>query len=234
MDISVIYVRLIRMCPAYIFLAVVIVLWILYEIYRRDKFSINNTIKIKSTIDGQIYKVHALHKEDSLSAADLLANINMRNIELCKHLKNKYIKTENNYSKQRIDSIKRLLKNYNPDNIFENSPRDLSGDTSYTINKGKTLALCLRERDPTKSGKKDTYDLHDLNTLMFVDLHELSHIAAVVDDHPPEFWSTFKFVLEEAVQIGIYDPVDYAEHPTYYCGISIVSSPLFDPTVESI
>jgi hypothetical protein len=231
------------MCPAYIFLATVIVLWILYEIYRRDKFSINNNIAIKSSVDGQVYKVHALHKEDSLSAADLLANINMRNITLCRHLKNKYIKNEritngseqrHGYSKERIDATQRLLKNYNPDNIFENSPRDISGDTSYTINKGKTLALCLRERDPTKSGRRDKYDLHDLNTLMFVDLHELSHIAAVVEDHPKEFWSTFKFVLEEAVQIGIYEAIDYSRHPAYYCGIDIVSNPLFDPSVESI
>lgn len=121
------------------------------------------------------------------------------------------------------------MRNYNPDHIFENSPKDITGDTSYTINKGDTIALCLRHKNSDKK-----YRIDELNTLMFVDLHELSHIATTAEDHPPEFWRTFKFVLEEAEEIGIYEIVDYSRAPVRYCGIEITSSPLFDRSLSAI
>ena len=40
----------------------------------------------------------------------------------------------------------------------------------------------------------------ELNTLVFVGIHELSHIASVTKGHGDEFWDNFKFLLENAVK----------------------------------
>jgi hypothetical protein len=223
------------LCTA--FLVIVVLICVLYYSYRRARFSIINTTScVKSDIDGQCYRVHREHMEDAVSAADMLAKINRRNIKLLRHLKKKYITGsplpgENH---ERMLSTKRLLRNYNPDRIFENSPKDITGDTSYTINKGTTIALCLRHKNPVNESGKKLYKLDELNTLMFVDLHELSHVATLEEDHPLSFWRTFKFILEEAVEIGIYTPVNYSIAPVHYCGIDVSSSPLFDTRLSSI
>lgn len=218
--------------PCVAFLAFVIIVCIVYYSYKRARFSIFNTTScMRSTIDDQCYRVHKEHMDDAISAADMLAKINRRNVKLLKHLKKKYTAAGRDpagMNQERVLSTQRLLRNYNPDHIFENSPKDITGDTSYTINKGTTIALCLRNKNPVTEGSKKLYKLDELNTLMFVDLHELSHIATVEEDHPPEFWSTFKFVLQEAVEIGIYTPIDYSQAPVQYCGIKITNSPLFD------
>lgn len=220
--------------PCTAFLITVVLIYILYYSYKRAKFSIMNTTScVRSSIDDQCYRVHREHMDDSISAADMLAKINRKNIKLLKHLKKKYARSDSP-NLERTNSTQRLLKNYNPDHVFENSPKDITGDTSYTINKGVTIALCLRHKNPVTEGGKKLYKLDDLNTLMFVDLHELSHIATVEEDHPPEFWSTFKFILQEAVEIGIYTPVNYSRNPVKYCGIDITSSPLFDMNLEPI
>ena len=218
------------------FLLIVIIICICYYAYKRNKFSINNTEYIRSNIDGQIYRVHKEHATDAISAADMLAKINRRNIKLLRHLKKKYVGSAEdiNGDSGRVQATKRLLQKYNPDHIYENSPKDITGDTSYTINKGATIAFCLRHKNPVIEGGKKLYKLDDLNTLMFVDLHELAHIATTAEDHPREFWQMFKFILMEAAEIGIYDPVDYSVAPVKYCGINITNSPYYDLSLQSV
>ena len=63
---------------------------------------------------------------------------------------------------------------------------------------------------------------------MFVALHELSHIASKSIGHTDEFWNNFKFLIEEASSINIYDPVDYKKDPKQYCGMTITDNPYFD------
>ncbi len=76
--------------------------------------------------------------------------------------------------------------------------------------------------------KKDGTKLIDLNTLTFVALHELSHIMTKSVGHKQEFWQNFKFVLENAKEAGIYDPVDYKKKPAEYCGMTISDNPYYD------
>ena len=129
---------------------------------------------------------------------------------------------------ERRDAVARLLARYNPDNLAENSPKDPSGDTSYTIDKGAIVAICLRERDPAASGDPAAYDIHDLDTLTFVTLHEMAHIAIEDVDHPKRFWSAFRFLLEEAEEGGVYRSPDFAAAPRYYCGVTIDYNPRYD------
>ena len=67
----------------------------------------------------------------------------------------------------------------------------------------------------------------ELNTLVFVGIHELSHIASVTKGHGDEFWDNFKFLLENAVKAKIYTPEDYSKESVDYCGMKITDSPNF-------
>lgn len=88
--------------------------------------------------------------------------------------------------------------------------------TSYSINKGDELIFCLRD--------KETNSLHDVNTMMFVAIHELSHIVTSENNHTELFWSNMRSLLKTAEDIGIYTPVDYDRNPVEYCGVMIDKS----------
>ena len=68
----------------------------------------------------------------------------------------------------------------------------------------------------------------DENTLTFVAIHELSHIASESIGHNDEFWKNFKFLLEYAEKIKIYKPIDYKKNPKNYCGMRITDNPYYD------
>jgi len=80
--------------------------------------------------------------------------------------------------------------------------------------------LCLR--------RKDNGELHDENTIMYVILHELAHMVNTEWGHEKDFWDKFQFLLNEAVSIGIYTPIDYSKKPVKYCGLDIKYSPLYN------
>ena len=144
-------------------------------------------------------------------AADLLAKINVKMNKLVKYLGEKYPDREN---------IKRLVKGYNPKKIMETLPT--SEYTAYSENKGEKLAFCLNTE------KKKGSRLIDENTLMFVALHELSHVASKSIGHTDEFWNNFKFLIKEAETINIYTPENYKKNSKRYCGTNIVDNPYFD------
>ena len=116
--------------------------------------------------------------------------------------------------------VVRLVKNYDPSRIRETLPT--SKLTAYSQNKGETIALCLNKN------KSDEQELIDLNTLMFVAIHELAHISSKSIGHTPEYWQNFKFLLVRAKEIGVYTPVDYSDKPSHYCGQEITDNPYFD------
>ena len=96
-----------------------------------------------------------------------------------------------------------------------------SSYTAYSENKGEKLAFCT---NTTKNGDK----LIDENTLTFVAIHELGHLMTKSIGHTEEFWKNFKFLLQNAKKIGIYNPVDYKTKPIGYCGMTISDNPLYD------
>jgi len=163
---------------------------------------------IISNKDGKKYCVRERLKLEL--AADRLADVNMKMEKLVKSVAKKYPNKEN---------IKRLVKGYNPKKIYETLPT--SEYTAYSENKGEKLAFCL---DTEKQGGK----LIDPNTLTFVAIHELSHIASESIGHTDEFWNNFKFMLEEAEEINIYSPEDYKKKPKRYCGMNITDNPYYD------
>lgn len=163
---------------------------------------------ILSNVDGNTYCVRERTKLEM--AADKLAKVTQGMKTLVQHCKNKY---------DNDNRIKRLVEGFNPKKINETLPT--SEYTAYTENKGEKIAFCL---DTEKNNKGR---LIDLNTLMFVAIHELSHIASKSVGHTPEFWSNFKFLLQEAEKINIYKPIDYSKKPKKYCGMEINDNPYF-------
>ena len=76
--------------------------------------------------------------------------------------------------------------------------------------------------------KKNGNNLIDENTLTFVAIHELAHIATKSVGHKQEFWDNFKFLLTNAREAGLYKPEDYKRKPREYCGMKITDNPYYD------
>lgn len=143
--------------------------------------------------------------KDRASGADTLAEVCRRNELLIDHLK------KNNKFNQ-------LVAKYNSRNISESMAS--SNYTSYSVNKGDKIVLCIR--DKSKEGK-----IIDINTIMFVTIHELAHIETKSIGHTPEFWDNMKKLLIISEEIGIYKGEDYSTHPKKYCGLTISNTPLY-------
>lgn len=171
-----------------------------------DTYYAGNLVTVKSTLDGNEYTVQDL--PDRGDAANLLSQIRGSLEKLVSHL------SKIAPSDERTKQIKAKFK---PEHISEGAENEKY--TSYSINKGEKIVFCLRSRDAEKK-------LMDLNTMMFVALHELAHVATSEVGHTPVFWDNFRWLLEEAIQIGVYREQDFKTKPTPYCGIMITDSPL--------
>ena len=161
-----------------------------------------------STVDGNKYCVRETDKIGQ--SADMLARVTEKCKKLVKYVGEKFPDQEN---------VKRLVDGFNPKKVMETLPT--SEYTAYSENKGEKLAFCLN----TEKGGTTMIDEH---TLMFVAIHELSHIATKSIGHKSEFWENFKFMLEQAKESGIHVPRDYKKEPQKYCGMTIRDSPAFD------
>lgn len=162
--------------------------------------------------DGIEFLVRNL--DDKEQAAKLLSDICTRLSKLVKHLaKNK----ESIKDKEKHDGIVRLEKNFNPNNVVESS----SGNkyTSYSINKGEKIVFCLRSKTPSQ-------DLVDINTMMFVAIHEMGHLMSKSIGHTKEFWDNMKYLLKKGIDLDIYKKQDFNSKPKEYCGTMITDTPL--------
>ena len=168
-------------------------------------------ISVKSSVDGSTYQVRDL--PDKQKAADLLARVRQR----IQKLYNFLIVTYPNKPQ-----VIQLKKNFKPDanRISEATPA--AEHTSYSVNKGESVHLCLRQR------KGEDESLVNENVMTFVALHEMAHTITATIGHGPDFWNNFGWLLKEAEVQGIYKHQDFAAHPVSYCGVKITDSPAYD------
>jgi len=112
--------------------------------------------------------------------------------------------------------IKQLYKNLHKDRslIYENDPS--SKLTSFSVNKGEEIAFCLRS--------KESNELHQLNLIMYVALHEMAHIACPEIGHGALFKKIFKFLTEISIELGLYKLDNYESSPVEYCGMMLSSN----------
>jgi len=188
----------------YIFLAFVLFLCLIIY-YQSDAFDLKCIIASR---DGNRYCVREREKMEL--AANLLADVTQKMKDVVNYLKEK---------QPNDPRTKRLVEGFDPKKVNETLPT--SELTAYSENKGEKLAFCLNQ---SKNGSK----LIDINTLTFVSLHELSHIATESVGHNQEFWNNFKWILQNANEAGIYSPIDYKKYPQEYCGMTINDNPYYD------
>ena len=182
-----------------IIIVLVLVLFMHYE----SKYS--ELTYVTSSIDKEQYLVR--NREDKNQAADMIATIKKNLISIVNYLK------KNNMSDPKV---RRLVKKYRPSRISESLPN--TNYTSYSVNKGEKLVFCIRS--------KKTHKLIDINTMMFVAIHELAHVMTKSVGHTEEFWSNMRYLLKKGIKIGVYKAVDYKKKPVPYCGTEITDSPL--------
>jgi predicted metal-dependent hydrolase len=182
-------------------IAIIILLgYIYYDSYYTD------LVKETSEVDGKTYLVRNL--PDKKEAANLIAKTKEKLIKLADYLENKYPDDPR---------TERIVVNFKPDRIMESTPD--SKYTSYSVNKGEKVVLCLRSRNSKE-------ELVDENILMFVALHEMGHICTKSIGHTEEFWTNFKWLLQKSIEIKIYKKQDFRKDPKEYCGTTITDSPL--------
>ena len=174
--------------------------------YDSDEFNLRCIV---STVDGKKYCVR--ERNNIQNASNLLARTTEKLEYLVENVGQRYPDREN---------VQKLVKNFNPTTIKETLPT--SEFTAYSENKGEKIAFCLNKK------KTDNNNLIDSNTLMFVAIHEIAHIRTTSVGHTEEFWNNFKFLLENAVELKIYTPVDYKKEPEGYCGMDITDNPYYD------
>jgi hypothetical protein len=188
------------------YVLIIFIIIIVYKIYSDSDMA---QLKcIISDVDGNKYCVRERKKLNE--AADHLAEVSVNLKLLVKDCQENFPDTE---------ITKNLTKGFNPKKIIETLPT--SEFTAYSENKGEKLAFCL-EKEKGKS------KLIDINTLTFVAIHELAHIASTQVGHGDEFWNNFKFLLVRAKENNIYKPQDYKKQPEKYCGMEITDNPYFD------
>jgi len=166
---------------------------------------------VKSTVDNKYYKVRDM--PDKQQAADLIARVRMLMKKLYMHLETTFPDKP---------QAKRLKERFRPDpeRLLESTPD--AEHTSYSVNKGEAVHLCLRQRQ----GADET--LVKENVMMFVAIHEMAHMVTDSIGHEPEFWNNFGWLLKEAEKIGVYTYQDFKDHPVRYCGTQITDQPKYD------
>lgn len=169
-----------------------------------SKISSKEVVYIISDYDNKKYLV--LNKVDKHDAAYTLSVIRDRIKKLVDYL-NKNI---DKYPDYKI-YITQLITRIGDINLTENAPGEKF--TSYTVNKGQEISLCLRN---ISTGK-----LHNINIITYVAIHEISHVACPVPDHDDPFRKIFIFFLQKSIELKIYKKENYDINPFNYCGLEI-------------
>ena len=192
---------------------VLVVVGIAYYImyFKNSKYPV---AYVKSTVDSESYLVRNL--PDKQEAADRLARVRQKILILRAYLKESHM--EKPFVKQMVDNF-----DCTADRFSESTPD--AQFTSYSVNKGEKVFMCLRQRNEKE-------ELVQENIILFVALHEMSHVGTVSVGHTPEFWNNFAWLLKQAEATKVYEFTNFAAHPVEYCGVHITDSPTYKETVH--
>jgi predicted metal-dependent hydrolase len=168
-----------------------------------------NAEYFEAKIDSQKYKVQK-DLSNPQEAANIIGILNTNVLKFLDFLVKKYPED---------DRVRKMKKRYRPQNVMEGSPFNKENSTSYSLSKGEKIVFCIR------SGK-DPNQFHNTNLLMFVVIHELAHLASSSYGHNGEFRDNFKFLLQEAMDNGFYNRIDFDKNNKEYCGMQITTTPI--------
>jgi hypothetical protein len=186
-----------------------------YDVGKRDM------VFVISDLDKDSYMVRNL--KDKQQAANILARLKS-NIYAITNYMNKKLENPKFANLPRYLEFKpyilQLKTKINGVTIKESSANTVY--TSYTVNKGEQIIFCIRSKAITSI--LHSSNIHDINLIMYVALHEISHVACPEYDHTPLFKKIFRFICEEAIEMGIYEKIDFRNYPKEYCGMNIHDS----------
>lgn len=193
----------------------------------------SNQQRVQSELDSRSYLVNQTKKEnEDRHAANLLASLNhkldgfVRSLYATypihkgvQRLHKRYFKNDKRLSAEQC----KILQGGRPGcrgKIVET--RGNEQQTAYTLNKGEKLSFCIRKQFSLGHKHHDSdQPFYDENVLIYVAIHELAHVMSVSIGHNKEFYKNFAFLLKYAIEIGMYKPVNFVEHPVDYCGVRI-------------
>lgn len=200
---SLFFVKKFKIIDIIIFIILFVVIYIL--IY---KYNIHDMTYVTSNIDHFTYLVRDL--PDKQHAANILATLKHNILSITDYLyKNiEQYKENKSYINQLHNNIKNTIITEGNDNGVY---------TSYSVNKGEQLVFCIRSR-------MNNGELHDVNLLMYVVLHEMSHIACPEYGHTELFKKIFSFLTNIAINLKLYRKIDFTNDHTEYCGMLINES----------
>ncbi len=182
----------------------------------------------ESFSNGNFYTIKRFNNNEN--AKDLLLEIDKNLLKLIKVFNTKYNNIHSlnicNDQKLLLSNIKKKLnKTYKSNSLQENYPSVVGKDVSYNLDKGNIISICLRHyEEPDK--------FHEMNDLIFVAIHELSHSCNKSYGHDKKFWKIFRILLEIAVEYNIYNNINYQIQPNNYCSMKITYNPIFDQSLD--
>lgn len=160
----------------------------------------DDRIEMVSDLDGTKYLVRNTVK--AKQTADALARLKGKIQAFVGTL----LSTETGAFRPMVQRLSARMKNSNiAEGVIDNRY------TSYTVNKGTDVVMCMRSRDPSD-------ELYDDNILFGVALHELGHVGSISEGHETEFQRNFGFLLDAAIRMGLYKRID---RPFNYCGLRV-------------
>lgn len=174
---------------------------------------LDDTVKHKSSINGNVYSVRNENFDQKDNSANFLAKLHMKSSYLVNYM----------YKHQlpNIEIASRLKYNWDRCSFRETHSSEKS--VAYTVNKGDEMRVCIRDSNGT---------LEDENTSFFVILHELAHLMSVSYGHENEFKENFSYIVHLASKLGLYKPQDFFENPITYCGITIHTTPCINGSCQ--
>lgn len=202
-----------------------------FDDIQKHSINIGTDGKVCNTVDKMCYDVSKDFSPATYNEASArLGYLNKVVQKLMAFVREKYIdnQTSDTYRKE---MYQRFIARYNPHNMFENNPVS-DVNTSFVESKGKRIGICLRQK------QVNIGEFHDMNLLIYVMLHEMTHIMTKEIGHDRIFWQNFKLVLQDATHLvdddsrPIYRPIDYKLQPINYCSLHVKYNPYFDNTLQ--
>ena len=191
-----------------IYIFIILIFVIVFNCY--NYYLENADINIIKGKDGINYYVR--NNNDKSKAVGILCELRQKIKKLIKFIEKndsndeeyKIYKENINLIKNKIDIVK-----------FKETPKT-SNYTSYSVNKGEELFLCIRS--------KKTNEIHSINDLLYVAIHEIAHIGCTEIGHTNLFFKINLYLLKKAVEFNLYKYDNYNNNPKEYCGINLNNS----------
>ena len=188
-----------------IFIIIILVYIIIYNCY--NKYLQNVDLLIIEGMDGNNYYVR--NQQDKDDAVKILSELRQNLKKLINFIEKNSVNDKEYYIyKDNINSIKNKIDEV----IIKETPSN-SSYTSYSVNKGEELYLCIRS--------KNTNKIHDINDLLYVAIHEIAHIGCPEIGHTDLFFKINLYLLKKAVEFNLYKYDNYNNKPREYCGINL-------------